>query len=192
MLADLSILIVEDDEIIARNLGAAVEDRQCVVGGSATSVEEAMLILSTSIIDAAVLDASLLDHNVTPVAMELISRSIPFVIHTGYGLPTELASVFPHVSVIMKPADPDDVIVQLIDQIEKLQGYATENTSIKMIDEAHSSLRVTQIERISSALLRQFGEKALVLAQRQADDAEGEALAAWSEIISKLESQVET
>lgn len=182
----LVILIVEDDDVLAMNLAAAVEDRRCSVAGPVATVTQALAALDAAWVDAAVLDANLLDGDVTPVAMALIERAIPFVIHTGIGLPAELASVFPHVSVIMKPADPDDVVACLLGQLEKLRGPPSDGAIPPVEAEQGGDVRSRQIGRIASALFDQFGDKAIMLARRQAADAVGDALATWSAIIEVL------
>lgn len=182
MITAVSILVVEDDDILARNMGVAIEDRACHVVGPAATVAAASALVGTAVIDGAILDASLLDRNVTPVALALIDKGVPFVIHTGVGLPEELEAVFPQVSVIMKPTDPDDVVVQLLQQIERLRSASTGETPVS----GDSEIRKHQVESIASALFEQFGEKAVILARRQSVGAAGDALIAWSAIIANL------
>lgn len=188
MAETLSILIVEDDEVHAINLAAAAEDRSCVVVGPVATVAAALASLETHV-DAAVLDANLLDRDVTPVAIALIEKGIPFVIHTGVGLPAELATVFPHVSVIMKPADPDDVMAQLIAQVEMLRGDGAGRVTLPANLTDGADVRRHQIDKIAMALVAQFGDKAIVLARRQAEAATGDTAATWLEIIDHLTHQ---
>lgn len=185
----LRILIVEDDDILSANLFTAIEDRNCSVVGPVATVADALALLGREGIDGAVLDASLPDRDVTPVAVELIDKAIPFVIHTGVGLPAELATVFPHVSVIMKPADPDDVIAKLLAQLQALSGSTPGEDGRQIADLDAGQDRARQIEQIASALFDQFGTKALLLAQRQAADARGDSLISWSDIIENLEKR---
>ena len=185
----LSILIVEDDDILAANLAVAVEDRDAQVVGPASTVADALEALKCNDVGGAILDASLPDRDVTPVAMSLIDKGIPFLIHTGVGLPAEIATVFPHVSVVMKPADPDEVVAQLLGQVNALGRLATDAPRATGQVIGAEPDRTRDIGRIASALYDQFGEKAIVLARRQAAVAAGEPQISWAEIIAALEDK---
>jgi CheY-like chemotaxis protein len=79
------LLIVEDELLIALELQHIVEQLGGTVVGPAGSVEEALQLLSETTPDAALLDANLREHRVTPVAQACRDRSIPFALVTGYG-----------------------------------------------------------------------------------------------------------
>src|SRR4051794_13109290 len=68
----------------------AVEDANGEVLGPAATVREALQLLGTAKVHAAILDANLPDGDVTPVAEELIARGIPIIINTGVALPFKL------------------------------------------------------------------------------------------------------
>ena len=63
---------VEDQAIIALDLESAVEESNGQVIGPASTVREALKLLHTNEVDAAILDANLPDGDVTPVAEQLI------------------------------------------------------------------------------------------------------------------------
>lgn len=63
--------------------------------------------------DAAVIDAKLLDGFVTPVAMRLAEQAVPFVVHRATGLPGELACAIAHAPLVMKPARPEHVVGEM-------------------------------------------------------------------------------
>lgn len=65
-------------------------------------------------ISAAILDANLADRDVTPVALLLAQRGIPFVVHSSIGVPTELALALPSLPVVRKPEDPCVVVQRLL------------------------------------------------------------------------------
>ena len=69
-----NILIVEDQAIIALDLESAVEEANGQVIGPTSTVREAMRLLQTNEVDAAILDANLPDGDVTPVAEGLIAE----------------------------------------------------------------------------------------------------------------------
>ena len=108
------ILIVEDDIVIALGLAAAVEDAGGVVIGPVHTVADALAVLESAKVHKAILDAQLADRDVTPVAIKLLEKVIPFVVHTGTGLPTELAHVYPEALLVMKPAAPETVVRALL------------------------------------------------------------------------------
>lgn len=117
MLNGLPILIVEDDELIAIDLAFAVEDIQGSIVGPVSTVAAALALLDEHAVAAAILDANLLDRDVTPLALALVERAVPFVIHTGTGLPADLALVHPDLPVIAKPARSTVVLAALLQQV---------------------------------------------------------------------------
>jgi PAS domain S-box-containing protein len=78
------VLIVEDAVLLAMELEGGLADAGAQVVGPAYELEEAIRLLDQPI-DAAVLDANLNGHSVTPVAEVLTKRGTPFVFATGYG-----------------------------------------------------------------------------------------------------------
>ena len=78
------VLIVEDAVLLALELETGLSEAGAEIVGPAYELEEAMALLNRPI-DAAVLDANLNGHSVTPVAQALAARGVPFVFATGYG-----------------------------------------------------------------------------------------------------------
>jgi DNA-binding response OmpR family regulator len=78
------VLIVEDAVLLAMELENGLSDAGAQIIGPAYELEEALALLDQPI-DAAVLDANLNGHSVTPVAQALAARGVPFVFATGYG-----------------------------------------------------------------------------------------------------------
>jgi DNA-binding response OmpR family regulator len=118
MLAGMQILIVEDETMVALGLAAAVEDLDGRVVGPVATVADALLLLAEKPVAAAVLDANLIDRDVTPLALALLEKAVPFVVHSGTGLPDDLAAAHPNLMVVMKPASPNIVLANLFDQID--------------------------------------------------------------------------
>ena len=114
MLKGLSILVVEDEALIGMNLVMAIEALDGLAIGPVPTVEEALILLQTEQIAAAILDANLLDRDVTPIATILTENAVPFVIHTGTGLPAELAERYPDLPVVRKPAGSTAVLAALL------------------------------------------------------------------------------
>ncbi len=115
----LSILIVEDEAMIALGLAFAAEDVGAVVVGPASSTIEALTLMGQGMIDGAILDVSLTDRDVTPVAIALIEAGVPFLVHTGIGLPSDLEIAFPELPVMRKPATPGNVLARLLAEMPR-------------------------------------------------------------------------
>lgn len=115
--ANLPILIVEDECFVAMDLSDAIEAWDGRVIGPVATVAEALALVEIMPIAAAVLDAKLADRDVTPLAMRLAEKGVPFVIHTGTGVPDELAAELPNLPVVMKPNQPAIVLACLLNEI---------------------------------------------------------------------------
>lgn len=106
----LSVLIVEDDYFIAGDHRAVFEDIGWRVIGPAPSVREALNLLSADTPTMAVLDMQLGPEMVTPVAVELQTRKIPFVVASGLSdLVAAGGEVFREVPNLGKSLDPDSI-----------------------------------------------------------------------------------
>jgi two-component sensor histidine kinase len=101
------VLIVEDAVLLALELETGLSDAGATVIGPAYELEEALALLDQPI-DAAVLDANLNGHSVTPVAEVLSQRGVPFVFATGYGETGGAPGGF-DAPVIRKPYDVTQV-----------------------------------------------------------------------------------
>lgn len=101
------VLIVEDAVLLALELETGLSEAGATVVGPAYELEEALALLDQPI-DAAVLDANLNGHSVTPVADLLHQRGIPFVFATGYGETGGAPGDF-EAPVIRKPYDVTQV-----------------------------------------------------------------------------------
>ena len=117
MLKGIPILIVEDEALVALELSVAIEALDGRVVGPVATIAEARKLIETQAVAAAILDANLLDGEVTPLAFELSERAVPFVVHTGTGLPDALAEKMPDIPVIMKPAESTAVLAVLLQHV---------------------------------------------------------------------------
>jgi CheY-like chemotaxis protein len=84
-LAELKILVVEDEPLIAMALEEMLTDLGCTVVGPALSLERGMRLATDESIDGAILDVNLGGETVFPLADLLAQRDVPFVYVTGYG-----------------------------------------------------------------------------------------------------------
>ena len=78
------VLIAEDEFLLALELEAVLEQQGCVVLGPVSTVEGALALIDGQLLDGAVLDVNLRGRRVTPLAVALQERSVPFVLVTGY------------------------------------------------------------------------------------------------------------
>ncbi|ANL38257.1 MULTISPECIES: response regulator [Rhizobium] len=79
-----SVLVVEDEFIIAHQLQDALEAGGFLVLGPAATVTEAIDLINSERPDAAVLDFNLGRENVVPVALHLRTLKVPYVLATAY------------------------------------------------------------------------------------------------------------
>lgn len=104
------ILVVEDDALIAMELGERLTDMGYEVLGPAHSIAEAEALLARETPDAALLDATL-GNNVSsvPLGVLLQAKGVPLAFCTGYdkvkGAPPELAKA----PVLTKPVSDADI-----------------------------------------------------------------------------------
>lgn len=104
VLRQARILVVEDEFIVAALLEDRLVDLGCDVVGPASDIEEALELLATEQIDAAVLDVNISGRMVFPVADALAERDVPFIFATAYGL-AGVAGPHARRTVLNKPYD---------------------------------------------------------------------------------------
>lgn len=83
-LRGLKVLIAEDQAMIALDLTATLTEFGCVVLPAAPSNVKALAVLRAERPDAALLDVSLADGSVLPVAEALAAIGVPFAVLTGH------------------------------------------------------------------------------------------------------------
>ena len=113
MLHGACVLVAEDECIIAMDLAHIFESAGATVIGPAATVKEALQLLATERVDRAFLDFNLADGEVTPVLEMLSCQGVPMIIYTGRGLPPDLASQHPHVTVLRKPVCHTQLVAEL-------------------------------------------------------------------------------
>jgi CheY-like chemotaxis protein len=89
VLGKLTILVLEDEMMVAMLLEDMLGDLGCRVVGPVATVDAALAKLQDRAIDAALLDVNLsYGQSGYPVAEALAARHIPFAFVTGYGAGT--------------------------------------------------------------------------------------------------------
>jgi DNA-binding NtrC family response regulator len=114
-------LVVEDQTLIAMSIETYLEEAGIAVQ-TVASLAEARAWLEANTADVAIVDFILRDGPATPLAGELNSRGIPFVIYSGYpqrqGMPCELDGV----PWLEKPTSRDDLLKAVLKSLMPLSG----------------------------------------------------------------------
>src|SRR5579871_46938 len=97
-----SILLVEDEPLVAMMMNGFLDQLDCQVLGPCNTPFEALAFLKESPIDAAILDINLGGETVYPVADALTRLGVPFVFVTGYSNES-IESRFSDVKRLEKP-----------------------------------------------------------------------------------------
>jgi|KBSSwiStaDraftv2_1062776.scaffolds.fasta_scaffold1646116_1 DNA-binding response OmpR family regulator len=108
-LAGRSILIVEDEPLIALDIATAFE-KVGAVTFNARTLAEAIDMVEHDGLSAAVLDFGLGDDHSEVVCRRLTERDIPFVLHSGY---THASDACRGATVVPKPAPADRLITTI-------------------------------------------------------------------------------
>lgn len=106
-------LVVEDEALLARDALRRLTAQGATVAGPVGTVAEALLLLETAEMDAALLDITLDGESVFPVAEQLRQRKIPFAFVTGLDR-SNLPPAFKGVPIFPKPADWATVASSLV------------------------------------------------------------------------------
>jgi len=118
-LADTSVLIVEDEPLIALGIHAALSATGAsIIAG--TNGAEALDLIHNAEISVAVLDINLGDRDCSAACRALSRRRIPFLFYTGYPN-SELLKEWPDAPVLIKPARTR-VIVERVAALVKRAG----------------------------------------------------------------------
>ena len=107
-----SILVVEDEPLIAMMLEDFLESLGHSVSATCESVSDALAEAEKGGFDLAILDVNLKGESVWPVATKLREKNVPFVLATGGHVDPPPAE-FANVPVIEKPYTVDRVMPAL-------------------------------------------------------------------------------
>lgn len=112
--ASASVLVVEDEALIAMDLQALLEDAGYIVLGPANSTAAAMALLDGNEPDVALLDVNLGRSDVFGVANELAARKTKLIFLTGHTA-QKLPQAHRHRPLVAKPYLPH-VLLQAVQQ----------------------------------------------------------------------------
>jgi CheY-like chemotaxis protein len=99
-----SILVVEDEPLVAMLLADFLEELGCTVAAQASSVADGLARLKDTTFDIAILDVNLRGQPVWPIADALQAQGCPFVLATGYD-GNQTKGRYPQAGILAKPYD---------------------------------------------------------------------------------------
>jgi CheY-like chemotaxis protein len=106
--ANLRILVIEDEGIVAMLLEDMLADLGHEVVASASNIERAKTLVDEAEVDLAIVDVNLNGHHTYPLADTLTERGIPFIFATGYGN-AGLKTEWQEAKVLQKPFTERDL-----------------------------------------------------------------------------------
>jgi DNA-binding response OmpR family regulator len=109
-MAQHKILVVEDDALIAMELGERLGDLGYDVMGPAHTIAEAEHLLSQAKPDAALLDANLAGVSSVSLGVSLNSMGVPVAFCTGYDRIKDLPAQLAGAPLLTKPVGDDDLV----------------------------------------------------------------------------------
>ena len=133
-----SILVVEDDPLIALELAALFQSAGAQVLSLRTLAEAAAAVAQGSVC-AAVLDYRLGDDNVATLCEALGGRRIPFVLYSGY---SDLQESFPKYVTLQKPARGETLLAAIAGLLSPIPAgrHDAELSVAKLVNEPDVAL----------------------------------------------------
>jgi CheY-like chemotaxis protein len=119
-----SILVVEDETLIALDLERVLKEAGCIVIGPVSTVPDAMSRIAGVAIDAAVLDVNIHAEKSLPIMDVLVAGNVPFVIVSGYARET-LPVRFQGKPYLGKPFGYMDLVLALDSALRSMGKSAT-------------------------------------------------------------------
>lgn len=107
------VLVVDDEALIAMMLSDLLSEYGHEIVGPAHSEAQALELVSTSNMDAAILDVTLGDQDCFAVASALRKQGVPFAFATGHGVHS-MPEEFRDCITVSKPFD-FEVVRRLVD-----------------------------------------------------------------------------
>ena len=116
-----SILVVEDEFLVAMQIEAVLRAAGWSVIGPAGTLAKAVSVAQTASCDGAVLDVNLRGERVDDVASILSVRGIPFVFASGYGRENLPAAFRDSAAFLAKPFS-DQTLLQAVRDLLRHKG----------------------------------------------------------------------
>jgi DNA-binding NtrC family response regulator len=116
-----TVLVVEDEFIIALDLSETVRDLGFKVEGPYADNRNAFVAIDEQLPDCAILDVKIADGEIYPLADALADAGVPMIFHSGHIPPSEIAERYPQAQACAKPCPPDRLISMIGCAIEEAE-----------------------------------------------------------------------
>ncbi|WP_233548491.1 response regulator [Aurantiacibacter zhengii] len=113
-----TVLVVEDEVIIALDLSETVRDMGFRVEGPYANNGHAFIAIDQEMPDFAILDVRTADGEVFPLADALTEAGVPIIFHSGHITDHEIAERYPNAQTAAKPCPPSK-LMQMIAEANK-------------------------------------------------------------------------
>ncbi len=111
-----TVLVVEDEFIVALDLSETVRDLGYDVDGPYAHTKRALAAVEKALPAFAILDVNTADGEVYPLADKLSKAGVPIIFHSGHVSPEEIAKRYPAATACAKPCPPGN-LVTVIDAV---------------------------------------------------------------------------
>jgi DNA-binding NtrC family response regulator len=121
------VLVVENEWFIAIDVESMLADAGASVVGPVATVDEALALVRSEPLSAAVLDMRLRDESIEPVAEALHEHGTPFLFYSGQLAKNAALQRWPDAVFLAKPA-PSRLLVEAVRDLVAADGPATDAT----------------------------------------------------------------
>lgn len=114
-----TVLVVEDEVIVALDLSETVRDMGFRVDGPYANKSHAFIAIDEEMPDFAILDVMTADGEVYPLADALAEAGVPIIFHSGHVTAREIADRYPQAQAAAKPCPPSKLIAMITEASKK-------------------------------------------------------------------------
>lgn len=109
ILKDAKIFILEDEIFIATALRESFLDAGAALAELSATLEHGLELIESTQFDLAILDVTVPDGEVLPLAQKLHDCGTRLLFHSGNDMPDDLKVALPQATFVMKPSPPDQM-----------------------------------------------------------------------------------
>ena len=117
-----TVLVVEDEFIIALDLSETVQDLGYELEGPFADKANAFEAIEEQMPDVAILDVFTADGEVFPLADALTAKGVPIIFHSGHVTPQEVTGRYPDAIACAKPCPPSKMIDMMQEAVSRAQA----------------------------------------------------------------------
>ncbi len=114
-----TVLVVEDEVIVALDLSETVRDMGFRVEGPYANKSHAFIAIDEEMPDFAILDVMTADGEVFPLADALTEAGVPIIFHSGHVTAREIADRYPQAQAAAKPCPPSKLMAMIAEANKK-------------------------------------------------------------------------